>query len=70
MVNIMTIPNYLTEDEAFYYCPKDNVNDIKKYENIIEARLDPYLNIEDIIKDNNIKLLMNRYQLKALYLHD
>lgn len=31
----MAIPNYLTEDSAFYYCPKDNVNDIKEYENFI-----------------------------------
>ena len=31
----MSIPNYITEDESFYYCPKDNVNDIKEYENFI-----------------------------------
>lgn len=31
----MAIPNYLTEDSCFYYCPKENVDDIKEYENFI-----------------------------------
>lgn len=31
----MNIPDCLTEDESFFYCPKDNVNDIKEYENFI-----------------------------------
>lgn len=32
---------------------RNHFDDIKKYENIIESRLDSYLNIEDVIKDNN-----------------
>ena len=35
---------------------RNHFDDIKKYENIIEARLDPCLNIEDVIKDNNVIL--------------
>ena len=31
----MSIPNYLTEDISFYYCPKENVDDIKEYEDFI-----------------------------------
>lgn len=31
----MNIPDYLTEDETFFYCPKDNVNDIKEFEDFI-----------------------------------
>lgn len=31
----MNIPDYLTEDESFFYCPKDNVNDIKEFEYFI-----------------------------------
>ena len=31
----MNIPDYLTEDESFFYCPKDNVNDITEFEDFI-----------------------------------
>ena len=31
----MSFPNYLTEDEAFFYCPKDFVSDIKDYEDFV-----------------------------------
>ena len=27
----MFLPEYITEDEAFYYCPKQNVKDIKDF---------------------------------------
>lgn len=31
----MEIPNYLTEDESFFYCPKDFIDDIKELEYFI-----------------------------------
>lgn len=31
----MNLPEYLSEDESYFYCPKDNVNDIKGYEDFI-----------------------------------
>ena len=31
----MTIPNFITEDEAFYYCPKANVDNIKDFSDFI-----------------------------------
>ena len=31
----MNIPDYLTEDESFFYCPKDNVNYIKEFEDFV-----------------------------------
>lgn len=30
-----TLPEYISEDESYFYCPKDNVNDIKEYEDFI-----------------------------------
>ena len=42
----MAIPDYITEDEAFYYCPKDNVNDIKEYENFIP--------LSDLLEDSSV----------------
>lgn len=42
----MAIPNYLTEDSAFYYCPKDNVNDIKEYEDFIP--------LSDLLEDSTV----------------
>lgn len=40
------IPNYITEDESFYYCPKDNVNDIKEYEDFIP--------LSDLLDDSSV----------------
>ena len=31
----MNLPEYITEDEVFYYCPKENVDDIKSFEDFI-----------------------------------
>ena len=31
----MSLPSYLTEDISFYYCPKENVDEIKACENFI-----------------------------------
>lgn len=42
----MNIPSYLTEDESFYYCPKDNVNDIKEYEDFIP--------LSDLLDDSSV----------------
>lgn len=30
------LPDYITEDEAFYYCPKTNVKDLFTIEDFIE----------------------------------
>ena len=29
------LPDYLSEDESFIYCPKENINDIYSYEYFI-----------------------------------
>lgn len=42
----MAIPDYLTEDEAFYYCPKDFVNDVKDYEYFIP--------LSDLLEDSTV----------------
>lgn len=42
----MNIPDYLTEDTVFYYCPKENVNDIKEYENFIP--------LSDLLEDSSV----------------
>ena len=31
----MILPEYITKDETFYYCPKENVDDIKSFEDFI-----------------------------------
>ena len=38
--------DFLTEDEAFFYCPKDNVNDVKEYEDFIP--------LSDLLEDSNV----------------
>lgn len=43
---MLDIPNYLTEDEVFYYCPKANVSDITSYENFIP--------LADLLDDNTV----------------
>ena len=42
----MEFSNYLTEDEAFYYCPKDFINDIKEYEDFIP--------LSDLLEDSAV----------------
>lgn len=42
----MNIPNYLSQDCCFYYCPKDNVNDIKEYEDFIP--------LSDLLDDSSV----------------
>lgn len=42
----MSIPEYLTEDDVFYYCPKENVDDIKEYENFIP--------LSDLLEDSSV----------------
>ena len=32
---MIELPNYLSEDESFIYCPKENINDIYSYEYFI-----------------------------------
>ena len=46
----MNIPDYLTEDEAFYYCPKNKVEDIKQFEDFIP--------LSDLLEDS---LVSNTY---------
>ena len=40
------MPTFLTEDESFYYCPKDNINDIKEYEDFIP--------LSDLLDDSSV----------------
>ena len=42
----MSIPEYLTEDDVFYYCPKENVDDIKEYEDFIP--------LSDLLEDSSV----------------
>jgi len=42
----MNIPEYLTEDESFFYCPKDNVNDIKEFED--------FIHLSWLLEDSNV----------------
>ena len=64
--------NYL--DNIKYYCLilsenyiRNHWNDIIKYQNVIESRLDNDLLIEEIIKDNNLNLeMVKKHQLNYL----
>lgn len=38
------LPDYLSEDESFIYCPKENINDIYSYEYFIP--------LEDLLEDS------------------
>ena len=42
----MSLPNYLTEDSSFYYCPKENVDDIKLFEDFIP--------LSDLLEDSTV----------------
>lgn len=42
----MNLPEYLTQDESYFYCPKDNVNDIKEYEDFIP--------LSDLLDDDTV----------------
>ena len=61
----MNIPEYLTEDESFFYCPKDNVNDIKEFEDFIplsrlledSAVSNAYYNVIGQIKGKNVVII-------------
>lgn len=61
----MNIPDYLTEDEAFFYCPKDNVNDIKEFEDFVplswlledSAVSNAFYNVIGQIKGKNVVVI-------------
>ena len=38
------LPDYLSEDESFIYCPKENINDIYSYEYFIP--------LDDLLEDS------------------
>lgn len=40
------LPDYLSEDESFIYCPKENINDIYSYEYFIP--------LEDLLEDSMV----------------
>lgn len=42
----MPIPEFLKEDEAFYYCQKENVSEIRDYEDFIP--------LSDLLEDSNV----------------
>lgn len=42
----MNLPEYLTQDESYFYCPKDNVNDIKEHEDFIP--------LSDLLDDDTV----------------
>ena len=41
---MIVLPDYLSEDESFIYCPKENINDIYSYEYFIP--------LEDLLEDS------------------
>ena len=41
---MIELPDYLSEDESFIYCPKENINDIYSYEYFIP--------LEDLLEDS------------------
>lgn len=43
---MIELPNYLSEDESFIYCPKENINDIYSYEYFIP--------LEDLLEDSMV----------------
>lgn len=42
----MNLPEYITEDEVFFYCPKENVDNIKEYEDFIP--------LSDLLEDSSV----------------
>lgn len=40
------LPDYLSEDESFIYCPKENINDIYSYEYFIP--------LDDLLEDSMV----------------
>ena len=42
----MEIPEFLTEDINHYYCPKENVEELKEYENFIP--------LSDLLEDSSV----------------
>lgn len=61
----MKIPTYLSYDCCFYYCPKDNVNDIKEFEDFIPLSWlledsnvsNAYYNVIGQIKGKNVVVI-------------
>lgn len=43
---MIIIPEYITQDESYYYVTKEHINDIKEYENFIP--LDDLLDNTDV----------------------
>ena len=61
----MNFPDYLTEDEAFFYCPKDCVSSIEDYEDFVplsdllenSAVSNAFYNVIGQIKGKNVVVL-------------
>ena len=59
------LPDYLSEDESFIYCPKENINDIKEFEDFVPLSWlledsnvsNAYYNVIGQIKGKNVVVI-------------
>ena len=54
---MIELPNYLSEDESFIYCPKENIKDI--YSTILMIPIDQRYDVDDM---RRIVKIINDYE--------